>query len=160
MAYIKKFFIIERMTTKMRKLKTNRGLFAYFILSAVTCGIYGIIFMHSLAEDTNEACKGDGQKTAGVLAFILLTIVTCGIYAIVWWYKLADRLNANCIKNNVPSSITGGSLLCWTIFGSMLCGIGPLVALHKLFKTSNALMANYNAKQEAAAAAAAAGTEA
>ncbi len=138
----------------MRKLKTNRSMILFYLLTAITCGIYGIIFLHNLAKDTNVACKQDGKKSAGVVALILLSPITCGIYAIVWWCKLASRLNDNCVRNNLPSKTSGGSFICWMIFGSMLCGIGPFVAMHKLLKTANTLMADYNAKQEAAAAAA------
>ena len=134
----------------MRQLKQDRSLIVYLLLTIITFGIYGLIFIHGLAKDTNEACKEDGKNTPGLLALILLSLITCGIYSIIWQYKLVDRLNAQAIRNGQPSIITGGGYLCWSIVGSLLCGIGPLVAFHKLCKSANQVMANYNAKMTAA----------
>lgn len=81
--------------------KTNRSIWVYFLLSLVTCGIYGYVFIYNLANDVNDLCEGDGENTSGLLAFILLGCVTCGIYSIIWWYKLANCLQANGRRYNV-----------------------------------------------------------
>ncbi len=127
-----------------RAKKTNRSIWMYFLLSLVTCGIYGYVFIYNLAEDVNDICEGDGEKTSGLLAFILLGMVTCGIYYIIWWYKLANRLQANSYRYNVPIQENGTTFLVWTLFGSMLCGIGPWIALHFILKNTNKLCAVYN----------------
>ena len=74
-------------------VKEDRGLGVYILLSICTCGIYGLYFIYSMAQDSNTLCEGDGKKTPGLLSFILLTIVTCGIYAIYWEYSLGNRLS-------------------------------------------------------------------
>lgn len=126
-------------------MKTNRSLLVFFLLNAVTCGIYGLVFWHEYANDMNVVCAGDGKNTQGLLVRILLNIVTCGIYEFVWLYNAADRVAMNSARRGVSATITGGGFLCWYIFGSMLCGVGYFVAYHKMFQSMNNLCAAYNA---------------
>lgn len=125
-------------------LKTDRSLVVFILLNIVTCGIYGLWFIHALARDVNIACEGDGQKTSGLLAFILLSMVTCGIYGFIWYYSLGNRLAINAVKYNMHFQENGTTVLVWQLFGSMLCGIGPFIALHIIIKNSNSLFAAYN----------------
>lgn len=67
------------------KLKDDRGLASYIILSIITCGIYSYYFLYKLAHDVNIACENDKQTTPGLAAFIILSFVTCGIYACYWY---------------------------------------------------------------------------
>ena len=62
------------------RLKDDRGLLSYILLSIITCGIYSYYFIYKIAKDVNVACDGDGQNTSGLAAFILLSMITCGIY--------------------------------------------------------------------------------
>ena len=39
----------------------------------------------------------------------------------------------------------GTTVLMWMLFGAFLCGIGPFVAMHIIFKNTNAICAAYNA---------------
>ena len=64
------------------RMKTDRSLVAYILLSIITCGIYSYYFLYAMARDANVICSADGKKTGGLLAFILLSIVTCGIYGL------------------------------------------------------------------------------
>ena len=70
------------------RLKDDRGLASYIILSIITCGIYSYYFIYKMAHDVNIACEGDGENTSGLVAFILLSLITCGIYAWFWYYNL------------------------------------------------------------------------
>lgn len=125
-------------------LKTNRGLIVYILLSIVTCGIYQYFFIHNLAKDANELCDGDGQKTSGLLTFLLLGIITCGIYNLIWWYKLCNRMAANAPRYGLTLQENGTTYLLWVLLGSLLCGLGPLIALHFVLRNMNTLSAAYN----------------
>lgn len=57
------------------RLKEDRSLVTYILLSLVTCGIYGYYFIYKLAEEVNIACEGDGEQTSGLVAFILLSFI-------------------------------------------------------------------------------------
>lgn len=124
--------------------KTNRGLLKYILLNLVTCGIYSYIFMYGLANDANEVCEGDGEKTGGLLAYILLNLVTCNIYHYVWWYKFCNRMAANGPRYGVSIQENGTTYLLWTLVGLFLCGVGPFIALYQALRNMNALCAAYN----------------
>lgn len=124
--------------------KTDRSLLMYILLSIITCGIYSWIFIYGLAQDANEVCDGDGQTTGGLVAFILLGYITCGIYQLIWWYKLCNRMAANAPRYGLTFQENGTTFLVWELFGALLCGIGPFIALHIAIKNMNALCAAYN----------------
>ena len=127
------------------RLRTDRSLLMYILLSIVTCGIYSWFFIYQLVRDVNIACAGDGQKTAGLIKLILLSIVTCGIYTYIWYYSLGNRLQQNAPRYGMMFPENGTTVLMWMLFGAFLCGIGPFVAMHIIFKNTNAICAAYNA---------------
>lgn len=126
------------------RLKDDRGLVSYILLSLVTCGIYSYYFIYKMAADVNVACEGDGEETAGLVAFILLSFITCGIYAWIWYYKLGNRLSANAGRYGLTFQENGTTVLLWLVFGSLLCGIGSFVAMHILIKNTNQICNAYN----------------
>lgn len=128
----------------MRRIQTDRALLKYILLTIVTCGIYSYYFIYKLAEDVNEMCKEDGQKTGGLVAFIVLSYVTCGIYALYWYYQIANRLQANAPKYGLSFQESGTTILLWYVIGAVVCGIGPFVAMHFIIKNTNAMAAAYN----------------
>lgn len=127
-----------------RVKKTNRSLLTYILLNLITCGIYSYIFIYGLANDVNEVCDGDGQKTGGLLAYLLLGFITCGIYDFIWWYKLCNRISVNGPRYGVTIQENGTTFLLWSLLGSLLCGIGPFIALHQVLRNMNTLCAAYN----------------
>lgn len=126
------------------KLKDDRGLASYIILSIITCGIYSYYFIYKMAHDVNIACEGDGENTSGLVAFVLLSLITCGIYAWFWYYNLGNRLAANGPRYGLSIQENGTTVLLWQIFGAFICGIGPFVAMHILIKNSNKICNAYN----------------
>lgn len=127
-------------------MSTNRSLLVYILLNIVTCGIYGMYFVYSIARDMNIVCAGDGKQTAGLLKFFLLNLITCNIYSWVWYYSLGNRMAATAPRYNLSFQENGTTILLWMLLGSLLCGIGPFIALHILMKNANALCGAYNAR--------------
>ena len=125
-------------------LKTDRSLLIYILLSLVTCGIYSLFFIHSLAKDVNVACAGDGKETAGLLKLILLSIVTCGIYGVYWYYSLGDRLHENGPRYGVNITETGTTILLWILIGLLFACAGSFVAMYFIIKNTNAICESYN----------------
>jgi hypothetical protein len=109
----------------------------------ITCGIYGWWRIHVLARDMNLMCEGDGKKTRGFLAFLFLGLITLGIYDLVWWYMVGDRLHDNAKRYNLTFKEGGGTVLLWLLLGSLII-VGPFIALHIIFKNTNALADEYN----------------
>ena len=126
------------------RLKTDRSILMYILLNIVTCGIYGLYATYLMAKEVNIACAGDGKNTAGLLQYILLSIVTCGIYGWIWSYQLGNRLAENAPRYGFSFSENGTTVLMWDIFGSLLCGIGPLIAMNILLKNTNSICMAYN----------------
>jgi hypothetical protein len=126
------------------RLKTDRSLLMVILLSLITLGIYTYYFIYSVANDVNTACDGDGQSTSGLIAFLVLSMITCGIYSYYWYYKLGNRLADNAYRYNMQFSENGTTVLLWMILGSMLCGIGPLIAMNIIIKNTNAICRGYN----------------
>ena len=131
----------------MRKVQTDRSLLMYIVLSIVTCGIYGFYFIYKLAEDMNEMCEGDGETTGGLLTYIVLSFLTCGIYQLYWLYKIANRLKNNAGVYGVNINEDGTTILLWYLVGSLLCGIGPLVAIYFIINNTNKLAFAYNQRK-------------
>jgi hypothetical protein len=129
----------------------KRGLVSYILLSAITGGIYGLFRIHVLARDVNLMCNGDGKKTGGLAAYFFLGIITLGIYDLVWVYALGDRLQDNAKKYNLSFKESGGTVLLWLLLGSLIV-VGPFIALHIIFKNTNALADEYNKNANAAIA--------
>jgi hypothetical protein len=129
----------------------KRGLVSFILLSAITGSIYGLFRIHVLARDENLMCKGDGKKTGGLAAYFFLGIITLGIYDLVWLYMLGDRLQNNAQKYNLSFKESGGTVLLWFLLGSLIV-VGPLIALHIIFKNTNALADEYNKIDNAAIA--------
>lgn len=122
----------------------RRSLLTVILLSIVTCGIYGIIFWYNYAEDMNRVCNGDGKETKNYIIVILLSFITCGIYGLIWQYGVGNRLQENAPRYGMNFSENGTTVLLWQIFGSMLCGIGPFIAMHILIKNMNLVADRYN----------------
>ena len=126
------------------KLKDDRSLVAYILLSIITCGIYGFYFIYSIAKDINIACDGDGEETAGLGKYLLLSIITCGIYNVYWVYKLSDRLYKNAPKYGLNISESGTTMLLWMILGYFTGGIGTYIGYYFMIHNSNLICAAYN----------------
>ena len=115
----------------------NWSLLKYILLNIVTCSFYSWYFIYKIAKDMNMMCAGDGKETSGLLKLILLSIITCGVYGFIWYYGLGNRLAENAPRYGLSFTENGTSVLMWMIFGSLLCGIGPLIALNIIMKNTN-----------------------
>lgn len=127
------------------KLKTNRGLLKYILLSLVTFGIYGLVVMSDVSTDINLiASRHDGKKTHH---FLLMTFVfswlTLGICYFTWYHKISNRIGAELKRRNISYSFGAGSFWGWNLLGLFIL-VGPLVYMHKLFKAMNLLSEHYN----------------
>lgn len=125
-------------------INENRSIWKYILFSLLTCGIYSLYFIYSIAQDVNEMCRDDGKQTGGLAKFIVLSILTFGIYTWVWYYKLGNRLYENAYRFGLRFSENGTSILLWHIFGLLICGIGPIIAMNIIIKNTNAMAHAYN----------------
>jgi hypothetical protein len=129
------------------QLKTNKSLGRYILLSMITCGIYGLVVMSSVTEYINQiATRYDGKKT---MHFLLMAFVfgpmTLGIAALVWEHRLANRIGDELKRRNIGYSFSATDFWLWNVLGAFIV-VGPFVYMHKLFKATNLLAADYNIK--------------
>ena len=122
----------------------QRNIALCIILSIITCGIYGLVFLYSMIQDVNTVCDGDGEHTRGLMGLILLSLVTCGIYSFYWYYCLGNRLAKNAPRYGMSFQENGTTVLLWMVIGSLLCGLGSWVANYIIIKNCNQLCAAYN----------------
>ena len=125
-------------------LKSNRSTLEWFLLSLITCGIYNLFFVYDLVKDVNIICASDNDETPGLLQLIIFGFLTCGIYSFWWYYKLGNRLQNNASKYNLNFDENGTTVLLWMIFGSVLCGIGSIIAMHIIISNTNKLATEFN----------------
>lgn len=127
------------------KLRTNRGLLKYILLSLLTFGIYGLVVMSHVSEDINTiASKYDGKKTMHYcLVVFLFSWLTFGIVPLVWMHKISARIGGELNRRGINYPFGAGTFWGWSILGSLIV-VGPFVYCHKLLKSMNLLAADYN----------------
>ena len=128
------------------KLKTNRGLLKFILLSLITFGIYGIVAISTVSTDINIiATRYDGKKTMHYCwIFFLLSPITLGIAGIVWIHKLSNRIGKELKRRNISYNFSAASFWGWSVLGALIL-VGPFIYVHKFFKSMNLLAADYNA---------------
>ena len=95
----------------------QRNIVVSIILSIVTCGIYGIIWMIKLNDELNALANKQGATSGGMV--FLLTLITCGIYGWFWFYKMGENVDA--IKNS-RGEASSNSPIIYLVLG--LFGLG------------------------------------
>ncbi len=127
--------------------KTNKGLVKYILLSLITFGIYPLVVMSAVSNDINiVASRYDGKNTMHycLLAFIVAPF-TLGIGTFVWYHRISSRIGNELRRRGVGYSFSAADFWLWYILGSFIV-IGPFVYMHKLFKATNLMCADYNIK--------------
>lgn len=70
------------------------------VLSLVTCGIYSIYWLYTIAHDLNDLCESQNQeKGAEPGLVVVLSIVTCGIYLLYYLWK-AGKMVSSLTRSN------------------------------------------------------------
>lgn len=123
-----------------RRLR-KKSLLKYILLSVITLGIYGIVYMYSFTKDVEVLCEGDERKSYNYIIVVLLSIITLGIYYIYWLYKEADRLHEKARKQNlyIPDDAVAIVLL-----SVLLPLFGNIAAMYMLFDNFNRFASVYN----------------
>ena len=132
-------------TAPVGKLSTSHGLLKFILLNILTLGIYGIVEMSVISSDINTiASRYDGKKTMHYcLLFFIVAGLTLGIGAIVWYHRLSARIGKELARRGISYSFGAGSYWGWNTLGCLIV-VGPLVYMHKLFKSMDLLSAHYN----------------
>ncbi|BCN30725.1 DUF4234 domain-containing protein [Anaeromicropila herbilytica] len=95
----------------------NRSIVVCIILTFITCGIYGLYWYVSLANDVNTVAGV--QDTSGGMV-LLLTIITCGIYGLYWAYKCGEKIDIAKQNRGIASSNGGILYLILYLLGGII----------------------------------------
>ena len=79
------------------------------------------------------------------LLFFIVAPITLGIANIVWYHKISNRIGNEIKRRNIAYNFSAADFWLWNVLGSFIV-IGPLVYMHKLFKATNLMCADYNVK--------------
>lgn len=132
-------------TAPAKRLKTNRGLLKFILLSVITFGIYGLVVMSVVSRDINTiASRYDGRKTMHYcwICFVFFWL-TFGIAPLVWSHRICDRIGRELVRRRIDYSFGPETFWGWGFFGSLIF-VGPFIYTHKLLKSMNLLAAHYN----------------
>lgn len=122
----------------VKLLRTDRSLLAFLVLNFLTCGIYTFFFVHSLANDVNEACKNDGEKTPGAGIFILLWAIGAIVGGVAVGLSNFDiqrtitQVQSGNASNIVTTVYTYSRSALPSLIVSIITGIYPLYWRYKL----------------------------
>lgn len=101
----------------------KREIALYVILTIVTCGIFGFIWLAFLANDLKELSNEQDKMGGGLV--VLLSIVTCGIFMYVWFYQAGKSVEkARYMRNMSTDSATGIIYLVLAFFGLSIVSMG------------------------------------
>lgn len=106
--------------------------------------IYGFVLWYGVVRDINIMCEGDGEHLYNYIVAMLLSLITLGIYGLYYFYRIQTRLHENGPRYHRNISESGGTYLLWMLLGSLLFGIGSIVAPFIVFKSFNKLVDGYN----------------
>lgn len=127
------------------QLPDRRGLLKMFFLGLITFGIYNMVIMSRIAEETNMvASRHDGRRTQQYFWMLVLSSLTLGIYSFVWIHDLCNRIGDELKRRGIQYKFNASTFWLWGILGSLLFGIGPLVYCFKLCKATNLMNRDYN----------------
>ena len=93
----------------------KRDVVIAIILSIVTCGIYGIIWMIGLNDDVKTVSNDTTLPSGGIV--FLLTLVTCGIYGFYWFYRLGQLMKTAYENNGMEVKDNSILYLLLAVFG-------------------------------------------
>ena len=125
----------------------DRRFWKLILFSALTFGIYGIVFMWKLIKDLNLVCgrqeADDSRQSPNYALVILYSIITLFVYAFYWWYKQGNRMKEASEGYGIYIKEKGSTYLLWMTLGSFIV-IGPFYGIYLFINNLNKLVRLYN----------------
>jgi len=100
---------------------TERDVVKYILLSIVTCGLWGMVWVYQVGTDI-ATLRGDDKPS--VVLDLVLTFVSCGLWGFVCAYRWPEYLNEELGRRgrSVDSNLPAMSLLM-AFFGLHVVGL-------------------------------------
>lgn len=128
-----------------RHLRTDRSMILTMLLSMVTCGIYGLLFYNSVADDINLlASRRDGKKTMNyILLFFIIGPITFEIGTLVWFHRISQRIGDEARARGCNTNFGASTFWICNVLGALIL-VGPFIYLYKLCKAMNMICDDFN----------------
>ncbi|MGN0373756.1 MAG: DUF4234 domain-containing protein [Enterocloster sp.] len=142
----------------MRRVKEDRSMLLYILLSAVTCGIYAIYFWWKVMDDLGEMYIGAGMRKRGTPHFIvwlILYVLTCGSYMHYWYYCQGNQMQECGKRYGIEIKENGIFYLVLGVLGIFTFGMLGCVRTFIMIDNLNELATAHNTRVGAGAAPAA-----
>ena len=128
------------------KLRTDRSMWKFMILSILTLGIYSIFFFIPFSYDLDKVDpKRERGRTMNYFFAYILSLFTFSIVIIAWHHQIASRIEEAMKRRKINYDFSTNDFWAWYLFGSFIL-IGPFIYLHKLCTAMNLLCQSYNEK--------------
>lgn len=118
----------------------ERNVIKYVFLSAITFGIYNLIYYYKIGRDINAVCEGDGKESFSYLAAVLLSPFTLGLSVRYWLYQQGQRLKVNAPRYGYTMVEGGWDLV---VFSVLMVG-GDYITAYQLGRHLNKIGRVYN----------------
>lgn len=107
----------------------TRSIGLCIVLTIVTCGIYGFIWMAFLTDDVNFMLNE--RDTSGGMC-VLYSVITCGIYTFYWAYKMGEKVARIKAKRAEINGQNGYYDSSTPILNLVLCFVGLGIIVYAL----------------------------
>ena len=131
-------------------LKTNRSSLAFWLLSILTFGIYGLVIMADISSDINTiASRYDGKKTMNYALLFLVSLLLALLPLVlivahcVWFHRICSRIGTELCRRGIGYGFGAADYWIWGILGVFIF-VGPFIFTYRLLKAMNLLSAHYN----------------
>ena len=94
----------------------KREIVTCVILTLITCGIYGLVWLSNIVDDVNTICQDEHSNQSGI-SVVVLSLLTCNIYGLIWYYTAGTRLHNAGIKYNTNTPDNSLMYLILALFG-------------------------------------------
>ncbi|MGN1261904.1 MAG: DUF4234 domain-containing protein [Candidatus Enteromonas sp.] len=132
---------------------TRRSALLYFLLNAITLGIYGAVLFSHIRKEYQEMAKGtpNERKIGSFVAGYFLGFPTLGIYPFVLGAKLVAAVGQLAKDKGMERPrINGKFFVLWTFLGLPII-VGPFIALRRFVVVLNTLEEKENETHRLAA---------
>ena len=111
--------------TKAFAAKSNaqtRNIGLYLVLSIVTCGIFMIYWLYSIARDVDDICRAHNQPVSQFppMVHVALIYVTCGLYGLYFFYTSSKKLHSISYNNGYRAPDDSIINMILVLFGLMV----------------------------------------
>lgn len=101
----------------------QREIALYVILTIVTCGIFGFVWLAFMANDLKQLANEPEKMDGGLVVF--LSIITCGIFMYYWYYQAGKSVEKAKYMRNMPSENASGVVyMILAFFGLSIVSMG------------------------------------